>query len=134
MSVLQLFNDKYVISYKTSGFWCYGHLDWFLQLVNELLHNISENMWSTSRHLVKRSCDKQEAELDMKIKKSSLLSSSTSEEVMSSTDSPKEKHLNMVSHLGFQDFSSLQGLNYGTCDSMSLITLNVEYLYIFLVS
>ena len=78
--------------------------------MNELLHNISENMWSTSRHLVKRSCDKQEAELDMKIKKSSLLSSSTAEEVMSSVDSPKEKHLNMVSHLGFQALSSYTGV------------------------
>lgn len=54
-------------------------------------------MWLTARHLVKRSCDRQEAELDLKIRKSALMTSSATEEVMSVTDSPKESHLNMVS-------------------------------------
>ena len=57
----------------------------YLQLVADLLHNISENMWSSSRHLIKRTCDKQEAALELKLKK--LVTADGSPGVEGSSDS-----------------------------------------------
>ncbi|XP_067933208.1 probable E3 ubiquitin-protein ligase HERC1 [Watersipora subatra] len=39
------------------------------KVVAGLLHNMSESMWSSSRYVAKRSCDRQEALLDSKLRK-----------------------------------------------------------------